>query len=107
MTYISSTENRRVSYIYKLALEKQTKFPRDLEEAKERTRKRIDQEIDSMMIGVRGWKKQDANKVREILHKKHSEFWEDTEPQQNEVKYETKDHIEKTRKDFEYKMLNL
>ena len=105
--YFERVQGRRVNYIYKLVFGKQTKFPEDLEEAKERTRERIDQEIDSMMLGVRCWRKQDASIVRERVHKKRLKFWEDAERQRKvkyatkEVKDELEEHIEKMRNDFE------
>ena len=101
-----STEDRRVSYIYRLVFKPYQSVWEwgDLEQGKERSRERIDREIDSMMVGVRGWKKYDANLVRQRVHTKRLEFWEEAELQRNETKEtkdETKDQIEKTRKDFE------
>lgn len=89
-----------MSYIYRLVFKPYQSVWEwgDLEQGKERSRERVDREIDSMMIGVRGWKKYDANLVRQRVHTKRLKFWEDAELQRN--KDETKDHIEKTRKDF-------
>ena len=111
-----SQHDRRVNYIYKLVFKPYRSVWEwgDLEEGKERTRQRIDQEIDSMMCGVRGWRKQDASIVREKLHKKHLKFWEDAESKRkvkdkikDEIEIEFEEDIEKMRKDFEDKIAKM